>query len=169
VWNSSDEVYCPKPVVQPAHVTDEIFSYIAEIWQILINYYFYNNSWLYVLLYVYLCLQVHVLLSVWFSNEYCIVHCPKPVIQPAHVTDEIFSYIAEIWQILINYFSYNNSWLYVLLYVYSCLQVHVLLSVWFSNEYCIYSVGAMGPKHINKKKRSMKNELKLFPFVFNSR
>jgi len=27
----------------------------------------------------------------------------------------------------------------------------------------------MGPKHINKKKRSMKNELKLFPFVFNSR
>jgi hypothetical protein len=143
VWNSSDEVYCPKPVVQPAHVTDEIFSYIAEIWQILINYYFYNNSWLYVLLYVYLCLQVHVLLSVWFSNEYCIVHCPKPVIQPAHVTDEIFSYIAEIWQILINYYFYNNSRLYVLLYVYLCLQ---LIFEWIPHLLC-----GMGPQHINKK------------------
>jgi len=67
------------------------------------------------------------------------------------ITDEIFSYIAEIWQILINYFSYNNSRLYVLLYVYLCLQVHVLLSVWFSNEYCIYSVGAMGLSTLIRK------------------
>jgi len=51
------------------------------------------------------------------------------------------------------------------MYYYMCIYVYN----WYSNEYRIYSVGWVLSTLIRKLKRSMKNELKLFPFVFNSR